>query len=119
MYKIAVAKHFDAAHHIIGYQGDCSRQHGHRFSVQVTIEGKELDSKGMLTDFKLVKDILEEKVLDKFDHYDLNEIPPFNEGYNPTAENIAKYIYGKLKGIIGLSTVRVYESPEAYAEYWE
>jgi len=90
----------------------------------VTIQGKELDGKGMLIDFKMVKDILKEEVIDKLDHYDLNEIPPFsasiqNFRYNPTAENIARFTYEKLKSIKGLIKVRVYESPDCWAEFYE
>lgn len=119
MYRICITDHFDAAHHLVGYQGACARPHGHRWTIQMNVEGRELDSRGMLIDFKLVKDILEEEVLSKLDHYDLNEIPAFNEGWenNPTAENISKFIYDKLNGIQGLKEVRVYESPDSSATY--
>ncbi len=75
MYSVSIQEHFDAAHHLRGYKGPCSRNHGHRFTVRVTIEGEQLDELGMLVDFKELKDGLG-KCLDELDHRDLNTIPP-------------------------------------------
>ena len=119
-YQISIQSHFDSAHHLVGYQGICQYNHGHRFLCQVTIEGNELDSRGILIDFKVIKDILGE-IIKRFDHHNLNDIAPFNEGWqnNPTAENLAKYIYNQMRELKGLKKVRVYESPDCFAEYWE
>ena len=129
MYSVTIQRHFDAAHHLRGYKGPCSRNHGHRFSVQVTVEGEHLDKLGMLVDYKELKDGLD-RCLEELDHRDLNTIPPWHIdtiGHNPTAESIAEYIYGWMEGVLSdignrnliLTKVRVYESPDCYSEYWE
>lgn len=121
MYSVAITGCFDSAHHLVGYQGPCAQTHGHSFSCEITIEGGSLDSRGILIDFKVVKDILKREVIEIFDQHDLNEIEPFSKGWqdNPTAENIARYIYEKIRDIKGLRKVRVYESPDCFSEYWE
>ena len=117
MYKVSTTQHFDAAHFLRGYPGPCQRLHGHRFLVEVIVSGEELNKLGMLIDFKTIKDVLKTHILSKFDHYCLNEIVPFDK-VNPTAENLAKYIYDQLKPYIEfLDSVKVYESPDCYAEY--
>ena len=124
MYRICVTDHFDAAHHLEGYEGACARTHGHRWIIKVFVTGNGLDKLGMLTDFSDVKSALK-LIVKRLDHYYLNEIEPFDtlkspNSYNPTAENIARYIYEKLRNSIeGLDKVRVYESPDCYAEYFD
>lgn len=107
---------FDAAHSLEGYEGKCSQLHGHTWFVEVWIKGcaTELQSNGILFDFGNVKTIK-----DKLDHKHLNKALP---GMNPTAENLAHYIYdclwlinSKLK-----YKVRLYETKvgkETWCEY--
>jgi 6-pyruvoyltetrahydropterin/6-carboxytetrahydropterin synthase len=90
----------------------------------VHVEGTELDSIGMLVDFKKLKEILK-GITEEFDHTFLNEHEAFN-GKNPTAENIARYIYQvyaeKLRAenpSVRLSDVRVWESPGSSVTYRE
>jgi 6-pyruvoyltetrahydropterin/6-carboxytetrahydropterin synthase len=109
------------------YQGKCSNIHGHTWTVEVVVAGDKLDRCGMLLDFKILKEKLL-SVIGDLDHGYLNEIEPFSggaEAYNPTAENIARYIYTRiaadLEGAVeGLKVrrVRVWESPEASACYY-
>jgi len=125
MYEISAFAHFDAAHFLRGYAGKCANIHGHRWKVEVALEGAEINSLGILIDFIDVKNMLKE-VLDMFDHKMINEIAPFDK-INPTAENIAKFIYGqmadKLSQIMGagvtMSKVKVWESEAASATYSE
>ena len=121
MYRISITENFDAAHRLIGYQGKCANLHGHSWKVQIFVEGKELDSRGILIDFQMIKDILKNEVLNILDHNDLNTIAEFSQGWNdnPTAENIAKYIYNKMEDVKGLTKVRVYESPDCWSEFWK
>ena len=123
MYRVAVTEHFDAAHKLWNFVGPCSSCHGHTWSVIVTISGEKLDSVGMLCDFKKIKSTLKNICLRYIDHKYLNEVPPFNsEVYNPTAENLAHWIYRSLSQAVGdakLESVRVYESPECFAEFLE
>ena len=118
MFEIGVTQHFDAAHRLDGYPGVCSRTHGHRFSVEVTLSGNKLDRLGMLIDFKTVKDRLND-VLCQFDHYYINEEPNFRNT-NPTAENLANFIYGELlfRGL-KVDKVTIWETPECRVSYSE
>ena len=95
MFELTVKAEFEAAHQINGYNGKCQRLHGHNWSVEALVEGYELDELGMLIDFKILKAELN-KVLDELDHRYLNELPIFSKGTNPTAENLAKYIFDTL-----------------------
>ena len=65
--------------------------HGHNYRCQVVVEGAELDHIGLLVDFVELKRVVH-SVLDRLDHQWLNEFPPFDV-LNPSAENIARYIY--------------------------
>lgn len=120
MYSICVSGHLDSGHYLRGYQGKCATPHGHRFTYQVTLSGENLNKLGMLIDFVSIKELMKKSIEDLLDHKMLNEIPPFDK-VNPTAENLAYFIYGivykELK--IKLTKVRVYESPDCYSEYWE
>jgi len=82
---------FDAAHRIIDYSGKCENLHGHTYKLTVTITG-ELKSDGMVLDFAILKQIVEENVLERLDHKYLNDV--FE---NPTTEIIARWIFEKLQ----------------------
>jgi len=95
MYTLRVEGAFEAAHRVVDYPGKCDRLHGHNWVVEAAFRGTQLDDLGMLIDFKVAKKALA-AVLDDYDHYYLNDIPPFSEGVNPTAENLARIIYERL-----------------------
>jgi 6-pyruvoyltetrahydropterin/6-carboxytetrahydropterin synthase len=120
MYEITVEMDFDAAHFLRGYQGKCEALHGHRFKVVATVNGDKLNDIGLAYDFTLLKKHLGE-ILAKYDHTNLNEVPPFNN-INPSSENIATIIYKKLKKIltgapVSLASVEVWESPQSRVMY--
>ncbi len=121
MYYLTVKSSFAAAHRIVGYEGACSRYHGHNFSIEVEVEGKDLDELGMAMDFKELKELVD-GVISGLDHQDLNRFPPFQE-LNPTSESLAKYIYDKLKPLIepplSLSSVTVWETKGYRVTYRE
>ena len=96
MYTLRVEGAFEAAHRVVNYPGKCDRLHGHNWVIEATFQGTQLDELGMLIDFKIAKKALAE-ILDEFDHYYLNDFHPFNEGVNPTAENLARIIYERLE----------------------
>lgn len=127
MYELTVKTNFSAAHSLKDYQGPCERLHGHTWQVEVVISGRDLDHRGMLVDFKQVKQDVG-KAIEDLDHQNLNELDQFKDKSenNPTAENLARYIYGKLKNkifiperSIKLATVRVFESQDTSAAYRE
>lgn len=119
MYSLTVRDHFDAAHSLRGYDGECSRLHGHTWDVEVTVEGESLDAIGILYDFKRLKVDLR-AVLDAYDHEYLDEVAPF-DGMNATAENLARVVYERLAtavdAAVRVSEVAVWESPIARLVY--
>ena len=121
MYEVMVEGSFSAAHNLRGYKKKCEKLHGHNWKVRVGIRGGDLDSTGMLIDFREVKDYLE-GILEGLDHKYLNEISHFKVT-NPTSENIARFIYDELKirlksSHYRVSNVTVWESDTASAAYF-
>ncbi|ACX51738.1 6-pyruvoyl tetrahydropterin synthase and hypothetical protein [Ammonifex degensii KC4] len=122
MYRLTVKGSFSAAHRLPNHPSPCSRLHGHNWEVTVTVIGEELGPDGMLLDFTVLKQILQE-VLAKLDHQYLNEIPPFGKELPPTAENLARYIYHEVATrlapypAVTLQEVKVGESPSAWVVY--
>jgi 6-pyruvoyltetrahydropterin/6-carboxytetrahydropterin synthase len=122
MFALVVRDSFAAAHRLESYKGKCENLHGHNFAVEAAFEGEELDTDGMLVDFAILKRYLKE-VLSELDHCYLNEISFFRERAS-SSEYIALFIHGRLKELTrglsaGLTEVRVWESPSAYASYRE
>ena len=105
MYEITVDSHFDAAHCLKGYSGECSRRHGHTWSVSVTVAVNVLGELGFSIDFKDIESTLDE-IVAKFDHQDLNTLEEFSE-VNPTAENIARLIFELLSEKVNNETSSV------------
>lgn len=82
---------FAAAHSLRDYPGDCAKLHGHNWKVEVQVTGSKLNEIGMLIDFKEIKKHAKQAVKE-LDHSYLNDHPHFQR-VNPTAENIAQYLY--------------------------
>jgi len=119
MYRLKVIDWFSAGHQLKGYKGKCEGLHGHNFKVELTVSGESLDKLGLLVDFKTLKQDLA-RLLEKLDHKLLNRVAPFNR-QNPSAENLAKYIFekfaAKLPSGVELEEVWVWESEQAGAYY--
>lgn len=124
MFQTVIRSHFDAAHYLRNYQGKCARLHGHRWDVEICVEGERLDRSGMLVDFGEMKRAVS-LVLNQLDHQLLNDVPEFQGEKNPTAENIAGHLYREIRqtlvlpSLLRLAWVKVYESPDAWALYKE
>ncbi len=123
MFEVSVREDFSAAHRLKGYPGKCENLHGHNWTVEVFVQSEKLDEIGVTIDFSEVKAALR-TVLSELDHTNLNEIPPWRDQENPSSENIARYVYGKMCGALNspgirVSKVSVYETAEACASYWE
>ncbi|OGS46988.1 MAG: 6-carboxytetrahydropterin synthase QueD [Elusimicrobia bacterium RIFOXYD2_FULL_34_15] len=122
MFEISIEDNFSAAHNLRNYKGKCEHLHGHNYKVRVFVCGKVLDKTGMLLDFTILKEILKE-ITNEFDHKYLNEEKPFDK-INPTAENIAKYIYRRIKlkvksKKLKVIEVDVWETEKNFAKYYE
>ena len=105
--------------------GRCSNRngHGHNYTLEVTVAGETDPVTGFVVDLKWLRDVIDREVLDAYDHRHLNlEVPEFAH-INPTTENIAIAVWKRLEAAIAgaggarLSRVRVYETPEIFAEY--
>ena len=122
MYGISVKARFSGAHHLRGYRGPCSKLHGHNWEVEVFVRGEELDSTGILFDFRELKASVA-KALADLDHSDLNALDVF-KGRNPTSENIAKFLFDEISRTVDRGNYRVHrvsvnETSEARATYWK
>lgn len=119
VYELTVKGHFDAAHHLYGYPGECRNLHGHTWDVEVSVVGDRLDDIGIVYDFKTLKEDLS-RVLSDYDHVLVNDVEPFGT-LSPTAENLARVICERLGEIVGptvrVSEVVVWESPVARLAY--
>ncbi len=124
--------HFNAAHRLFvkdwsdeenkNFFGKCSNPmfHGHNYEIEVRLTG-EMDPKtGFLYDLGKLKGIIEEEIIERYDHKNLNlECEEFKE-VNPTAENICIAIYTRLRNRIKTELelrVRLWETARNYVEY--
>ncbi len=93
---------FEAAHKLPNVPADhkCARLHGHSFRVEVVVAGECDPLLGWLMDYADISDAFK-PLLDRLDHYYLNEIPGLE---NATSENLAKWIWDRLKQKVPLLT---------------
>jgi len=121
MFEVSVERTFAAGHALRNYKGKCENVHGHNYRVQVTVEGPELDSNGLLIDFIELKRLTME-VIDYLDHRFINDLPPF-DAINPSAENLAKYFYDRVSAgmragaLAQIAEVRIWETDTSVAAY--
>lgn len=121
MFEVTIEETFAAGHALRNYHGRCENVHGHNYRCQVSIRGEKLDEIGLLVDFVELKKVVH-SVLDRMDHQWLNEFPPFDV-LNPSAENMAKYIYDEVKSGLNakvgicVGSVRLWETDTASAIY--
>lgn len=121
MFEVCVEKTFASGHALRNYKGKCENVHGHNYRVQVTVQGRELSSNGLLVDFAALKRLMNE-VVEYLDHRFINDLPPFTE-LNPSAENIAKYFHDQMNGSlqnevpVRISEVKVWETDTSLAIY--
>jgi len=120
-YELMIETHFAAAHSLRDYPGDCARLHGHNWRVELYVECSELDALGLAVDYKVLKRELK-AVLAHWDHYNLNDIPPF-DSINPSSENVARVLYEEMAARLNNDRIRVSrivigETCTARVTYW-
>ena len=102
--------------------GLCSNPewHGHNYVLEVTVAGEPDSKTGFVIDLKILKKIINEHILRKVDHKNLNTETDFLKGVIPTAENIAKAVYRDLEGKLPsgkLFSVKLFETEKNFVEY--
>ncbi len=115
--KFLISKEFkfDAAHNLTRYKGKCEKLHGHTYRLKVTLSG-DIGQDDMVVDFGDIKEIVNRLVISKLDHAYLNELID-----NPTAENIAVWVWNQLKDALQgpnyrLYSITVWETETSYVE---
>jgi 6-pyruvoyltetrahydropterin/6-carboxytetrahydropterin synthase len=118
VYEIKVKANFSSAHNLRNYKGKCERLHGHNWIVEAVFKYRSLDRDGMAVDFHEAKRVLK-LAIEELDHSYLNDIPAFRK-VNPTSENIARCIYGRISRKNGrIYSVSVWENENSCATYSE
>ncbi len=104
---------FNAAHRLPYYEGPCFHTHGHNYRLLVMVEGPVDPKTGLSIDFVRVKALVQEHVLSRIDHDDLNRILD-----NPTAENVVMWIWDRLKPhLTGLVEMHLCETDDSAVVY--
>ena len=121
MFEVMIERNFSSAHQLRGYKGKCENLHGHNYKIEIYARGNELDNIGLLVDFGELKTAADE-VVSYLDHRNINELPPFDEELNPSAENLARYILERVASRVGDERVKIYkvrcfETPTSVATY--
>ena len=122
MFEVMIERNFSSAHQLRGYRGKCENLHGHNYRIEIYARGRELDKAGLLVDFVELKAAADE-VVNYLDHRNINELPPFDEELNPSAENLARFILERVASRVGdervqVFKVRCFETPTSVATYW-
>ncbi len=130
--KVSRRAHFNAAHRL--YRPDWSDEkndaifgkcnnphfHGHNYELVVSVTGEIDPVTGFVIDIKILKDLIKSEIEDALDHKNLNQQVPEFKKLNPTAENIAVFIWNKLRPHIESSKkleVVLYETPRNFVTY--
>jgi 6-pyruvoyltetrahydropterin/6-carboxytetrahydropterin synthase len=97
--------------------------HGHNYDLFVTVKGIPDAETGYIADLKKLSDLINEKIIDKVDHLNLNMDVDFMKGIMPSTENLAIGIWNELFvpiEVFGcvLHSIKVYETENNFAEYF-
>ncbi|PIR00929.1 MAG: 6-carboxytetrahydropterin synthase QueD [Nitrospinae bacterium CG11_big_fil_rev_8_21_14_0_20_45_15] len=122
MFEVTIRTTFSAAHQLKFYDGKYENLHGHNWIAVVTASAKELDAIGLGIDFVKLRELTDE-ILSVLDYKNLNEVPPFDK-MNPSAENIAQWLFEALKphvnnGNAQIRRVEIKEFEHSGASYFE
>jgi 6-pyruvoyltetrahydropterin/6-carboxytetrahydropterin synthase len=120
VYEVTIRHTFSAAHNLKEIGGTCEKLHGHNFIVEVSVYSPTLNDAGTVIDFKIEEKWVDE-ILRTLDHKYLNELIYFHD-LNPSAENIARFIYDRALEKakihhVGVACVTVWESENTRASY--
>lgn len=120
MFRIQKTMVISCKHNLnLDYDSPCICEHGHNYKIKIGLVGNRLNKYGMLFDFAHIK-----KIVNRFDHADLNELME----ENPTAENMCFYFfqiineelerhYGNTDVDVRVEYVKIWETPDSWAQY--
>lgn len=127
-------EHFNAAHKLYNPNwdkekneavfGKCANEnwHGHNYELHVTIKGEVSADTGFLFDVKKLSLLINENVLEKVDHKNLNVDVDFLQGKMCSTENLAigiwKELQPQLPAEVKLHCIKLYETPRIFVEYF-
>ena len=145
--KIGKVIQWDMGHRVLNHRSVCKGLHGHRYKAEICVEGNLIEEKGaseegMVIDFADIKKVAQKFIQEELDHafmvwdrdHELLEFFKSSQGhkpvivpFTPTAENVAAYIFNKLKDKftdvfqtgLKLQSVKLWETPSSYALYDE
>ncbi|MBO5919499.1 MAG: 6-carboxytetrahydropterin synthase [Bacteroidales bacterium] len=131
---------FEGAHALPGYDGKCRNIHGHSYLMYVTVKGENLNGtnspkEGMVVDFKQLKAIVNENIVDVLDHaLIMHAASPLSQelaqaypnvimvDFQPSTENLicwfAQVLSGKLPQGVELFSIKLYETAGSFAEWY-
>ena len=131
---------FEGAHALPGYDGKCRNIHGHSYIMYVTVKGSPINGTGspkdgMVVDFKQLKDIVNENIIDKFDHaLIMHTSSPLSQelanaypnvmlvDFQPSTENLLCYFAQALKDKmpqgVELFSLKLHETASSFAEWY-
>ncbi len=101
--------------------GDCARQHGHNYVLEVTFSGEPDPRTGMVIHLSELDAIVKDRVIARLDHRNLDEDVEEFKTAASTVEMLAKYVWTRLEGAVPGATlhrVRVYEDQDSFADYY-
>lgn len=134
MVYLTRVEHFNAAHKLYNPNwdeakneavfGKCANEnwHGHNYELYVTVKGQPDEDTGFVFDVKRLSTIIQERVIEKLDHRNLNMDVDFMAGKLCSTENLAigiwKELVPHLPVNIQLHAIKLYETPKIYVEYF-
>jgi 6-pyruvoyltetrahydropterin/6-carboxytetrahydropterin synthase len=104
---------FDSAHKLLKYPGKCRFLHGHTYYLAVSVYGKLEKKTGMIIDFTMIEALVQKNVIDILDHHFINDIVR-----QPTAENLAVWIWNRLEKVLNLYKIELWETSDSSVTYY-
>ncbi|MBT3182353.1 MAG: 6-carboxytetrahydropterin synthase [Deltaproteobacteria bacterium] len=122
MFRVNVARSFQASHALKNYNCADETPHEHIWKFEICVASKSLDESGCAVDFVKLDKLIDE-IIHPFEGSSFNCIKPFDE-ISPSTENIAKFIFDRIATVIDsvdtkLSSVTVWEDIDHSATYYE
>ena len=124
---------FCAGHRLLGHEGKCANLHGHNYVAEIYVSGAEFDSLGRVVDFAVINRLFKGWIDENWDHgmiifnedtealNALSAVTPnrvFPLPYNPTAENMARYLLTEV-GPKLLDSIKGYDLRLTKVVIWE